>query len=601
MPTPFLSLVATLFLSVSSLFSPAVTESTVEDFLYESWDTNIDLETTEDGRAVAHVTETLVALFPDHDQNKGIVRGIPAKFHGANSMPENVTVTDENGTPTPFFTETEDRFFVILTGNDDYVQGRTTYVITYDIPDPVFVPDDAAVDEFLWDMVSVDRAQAISSFSASVTVDDTLSTAFNGDMTAYAGVAGSRNTVNLHHEGNRFSIDPLPLGRDVVVTLGLGFAKDTVVQPPKRQSNPVVTIMPFAVSLGSMGAAVAAQIAFVRFRRRHRETGRAIIAQYEAPAQLPPLIAAAIMHPASLDPIAPEYLHLAVKGNIRIEEQLKPNGNLYRDPRIVLRNMTPGTASHSVTDDALDAAMLDALFTSKHPESRAIPKSSTKFASRMGQLTADGKSESDKRGYFTREASPVAKILSLVGIALAIVSGVLLAYASATGFDRGITLVAMPLMTTSFALSIVGLFKRRVHTPLGAEAYEYLEGLKLFISVAETERIRMLQSYSGAERAELDGVTIVQLYERLLPYATLFGLEKEWSRVLASRYEAERISTPYWYPYLATRGITSMSSSLGAFSGAVTSAASYTASTSSGSSGGGFAGGGGGGGFSGGR
>ncbi|WP_153006521.1 hypothetical protein [Leucobacter sp. G161] len=125
--------------------------------------------------------------------------------------------------------------------------------------------------------------------------------------------------------------------------------------------------------------------------------------------------------------------------------------------------------------------------------------------------------------------------------------------------------------------------------------------MRLFITVAEEDRITMLQSFSGAERSEADGGAVIHLYERLLPYAMLFNLEKEWAKVLEVRYSAEPAYVPYWYPGIAMHGFANLSTSLSRYTDSVTNAVSYTSSSAGGSTGGGFAGGGGGGGFSGGR
>jgi len=94
---------------------------------------------------------------------------------------------------------------------------------------------------------------------------------------------------------------------------------------------------------------------------------------------------------------------------------------------------------------------------------------------------------------------------------------------------------------------------------------------------------------------------VVHLYERLLPYAMLFGLEKQWGRVLETRYQEAGMIAPIWYPSLAANGIADLGGSLSRFTSQLSSSASYSSSSSGGSSGGGSSGGGGGGGFSGGR
>jgi hypothetical protein len=61
---------------------------------------------------------------------------------------------------------------------------------------------------------------------------------------------------------------------------------------------------------------------------------------------------------------------------------------------------------------------------------------------------------------------------------------------------------------------------------------DQLWGIHDFVRLVEKDRFAMLQSPEGAERVPLGELEALKLYERLLPYAVLFGLEKEWSREL---------------------------------------------------------------------
>jgi uncharacterized membrane protein len=81
----------------------------------------------------------------------------------------------------------------------------------------------------------------------------------------------------------------------------------------------------------------------------------------------------------------------------------------------------------------------------------------------------------------------------------------------------------------------------------------------------------------------------VVLYERILPYAMLFNLEKTWNKVLEAVYQEAGV-TPDWYIGTGSFSASDFSKSMSDFS------SSSSSSSSSGSSGGGSSGGGGGGG-----
>jgi uncharacterized membrane protein YgcG len=136
-------------------------------------------------------------------------------------------------------------------------------------------------------------------------------------------------------------------------------------------------------------------------------------------------------------------------------------------------------------------------------------------------------------------------------------------------------------------------------TAKGKELEGYLEGLKLYISVAEEERLKMLQSPEGAEKVgsvDTDNAKqLVKLYERVLPYAVLFGQSKEWVRQLGAYYDESSVQ-PEWYSGNGVFNAVVFSSAMTSFNSQMTTYGSSESSSSGGSSGGGFAGGGGGGG-----
>jgi uncharacterized membrane protein YgcG len=140
-------------------------------------------------------------------------------------------------------------------------------------------------------------------------------------------------------------------------------------------------------------------------------------------------------------------------------------------------------------------------------------------------------------------------------------------------------------------LSIGLVARRRPLTTKGSELKEHLFGLREFIRIAEADRLQMLQSVSGADRVSTtDGAAIIKIYEKLLPYAVLFGLEKQWAAEIAKYYDT---NPPDWYA--GSHGF-----AIGSFAAGLSSLSSSVSTSYSGSSGSSSSGGGGGGGSSGG-
>ncbi len=588
------SLSALLGLLFLALAPAASASANVDDFSYASWTSEYEITIDEDGRSHAHVTETLVARFPDHDQNRGIVRGLLQRYEGASLDTRILAVTDEHGDPVPYETESEDGTLYLLLGDDEYQRGLTTYVIEYTMRDVILAATQSGNDEFYWNMLPARSTQPIERFDAGVTFSPELSDALTLDSACYEGYYGSTMRCELAVEElgdgrTRYTVASADLPAGYGVTVAIGLRPAEVAQPPARTPNPVTDAAPFALAGAGALTAVGGGIAAASFRRRRRTATGIVIAQYDVPDRLPPLLAAAV-YPGARDAVPAEIVHLAVRGILRIEE----TGEKKARPQLRLLD-------DRSEPDPLDGRMRDALFRGVAVgEVFELPKSSEKFAKRMQKVQAAGTEEATKRGLLTRERSPLARTLLWVTLSLSALAPLLALFGAIRGREAAIAALVTSLIVGVVACIVagVGAARHRVHTPAGAEANEYLQGVREFVRVAETDRLRMLQSHHGAERYHEGSTEIVHLYERLLPYAMLFGEEKSWGRVLEVAYQTAQTAPVWMGPYYAG----GLSSQLSSFSSSAQASSTYSSSSSSGgSTGGGFSGGGGGGGFSGGR
>lgn len=576
---------------------PASVRSDVNDFSYASWDARFEVGLDEEGRARMHVRETLTARFPDIDQNRGLVRGLPTTYEDAGLDVTVLSVTDAAGAPEPYEVDEEDGVLYVLTGDDRFVHGLTTYVIEYEMRDVILTRDDGRADEFYWDLLPLDSTQPIESFRAEVVFDEAMSTRLSGETACYTGYYGISTGCELAQgaDGGRaaFTVSAEELGAGEGVTVAIGFELGTVVQAPARQPNPVTDTIPALAAAGGVLLSAGSWVALLLFKRARRRATGIVVAQYEVPDDLPPILAAALM-PGAEDAIPAEIVHLAVRGTLRIEE-----GSHHQQPR--LRRL-PGTR----IPDQLDVEALDALFAGANDEGVVtLPRSSETFASRMNALVQRGKDAAATRGLTTTARSRGAAIVQWIAIAVIAVGLILALWGVISGRVTAVpALVAISIAAVLVLLSSFVVFiPHTVATAEGARAHEHLLGVREFIRVAEADRLRMLQSYSGAERRQDGAVDVIVLYERLLPYAMLFGMEKQWGDVLESAYEQGHRSASW----IGSPGAPFARAQFTAFAASSHAAATYSApttgssSSSGGSFGGGFSGGGGGGRFSGGR
>lgn len=580
-----------LFAAASAV--PAAAD--VDDFDYSSWDARYELSLDDDGRAVLQVQEHVVAEFPETDQNKGIIRGLATRYAGADLATTVLSVTDAEGNPIPYETDEEDDALFVLTGTDDYVHGPTDYVISYEMRDVLLTAEDTGTDEFFWDLLPLDSTQDIGAFRAEILLDAALAARLTGDASCYQGAEGSTTPCEFTGpeqigEATSFTVQSGHRAAEDGVTIAIGFEADTVTQPAARHPNAATDVGTFAAAGGAVAVAVGGWFAVSAHRRRSRQATGIVVAQYDVPASMPPLLAAALVQGARA-PIAAEILHLAVTGQVRIEHRDDEPPVLHR-----VDGVPPG--------DDLDARTLGALF----PDDEAyfaVPDADETFAGQMQTLEAEGVDAAAERGLTTRTRSTLAGVLALLSLVPTGLAIALAAWSVGQGRASAVpaVLVAIVSVIVSIASIIYAFAKHKTLTPAGAREHEYLQGVREFIRVAEADRIQMLQSFSGAERYTRDGIELIHLYERLLPYAVLFGMESEWARVLESRYAQSETQPDWLQGYQAGFFVGSMAHFGQSTQGAAHYSAPSTTSSSSfsGATGGGFSGGGGGGGFSGGR
>lgn len=134
------------------LTTPAPAHADTSNFTFDSFEADYTLSRDADGTSRLDVVETIVARFPEFDQNRGIIRAIPLDYDGVPMAPEVTSVTDETGESVPFESDERGAFLELALGTDDFVHGVQTYVISYTLENVVRSFADTASDELYWDV-----------------------------------------------------------------------------------------------------------------------------------------------------------------------------------------------------------------------------------------------------------------------------------------------------------------------------------------------------------------------------------------------------------------------------------------------------------------
>jgi uncharacterized membrane protein YgcG len=577
-----------LLLALAVLLGAAPASADVDDFVFDSLDVDYTLAREAGGASSVRVVETFVAVFPETDQNRGMQRRIPDTAFGAPLDPSLVSVTDERGEPRPSETDSEDGELIVTSRADDFVHGRQTYVFTYTLRNvtPIFEGDGA--QEFYWNVNGVGWRQPFGRVTARVHVPADLVDALTGDRACYAGFAGATDGCEISAPA------PQPDGSVVLTaeagelearqtaTLAVGFVPGTFAP-----FDPAYLASPWGWAQLAAAAAVLAAVGWaivVRRRFLADEPGRAtVIAEYTPPNDVDGLESAVLLR-KDAKAIPAEVLEQAVVGSIRIVEGAKPRfGRAPLEAHLVDSSLAFGDGR----------MLLDGLFGGRAApgEVFVFGRENARFSSAARAIVARAGMELREKGMYravpsSRRAGP---ILLAVGAVLATAAfGIAALFAHVTEWAPLVVIIAAVLA----GMLAVGLVSRRPLSARGSETRDHLAGLRMFIEWAEADRIRMLQSPEGAERSPVDtddARQVLAIYERLLPYAVVFGQEKQWAERLAVLYGDG--ASPTWYHGTSAFNAASFASGLSSLSVSATDS-----SGSGGSSGGGSAGGGGGGG-----
>ncbi|MBX3194946.1 MAG: DUF2207 domain-containing protein [Microbacteriaceae bacterium] len=620
LPRPLAAVAAlVLSLGVAAIAVPAASPAAaaperpagVDDFAFDSFDAQYYLGVDDSGLSTLRTVETLVAVFPAIDQNRGIVRYIPMSYGADPWDPKRVdtqvhvtSVTDENGDPVVYETFDDGYGFLGVSIDDDtYKHGRHTYVIEYTQRDVTRYFANTDDDEFYWDLNGTGWSQPFGSVSGTVHLDDGLASALNGQTSCYWGYEGDDEPCELNRSGDQFTVTQRDLAAHQNVTIAIGFAPGTFAPGTRVEEHPIVTVLPW-ILLGVLGL-IAVAIVILRSAVWRHAPGRGIVVpQYEGPEVIGVMPAAAFLGQGGRA-LAAQFVQFAVSGLARLIED--PNAPEDRRYRLELLDL----AQADGRDD--DAAARKIFGKGAKRETVVLYRGDRKLGDRIASLLTMSRAVPKARGLLEKKTSPVTKLLRWPAFACFLGGWFVVFWAGAQNVASGIlTAQLLAIIVGSLVLiGFGGVPERR--TQLGSEVLEHLQGLRDYLALAEEDRLRVLQSPQGAQRSRVDprdDAAVVRLYEKLLPWAIVWGVEREWNDVLGDRYERTQIA-----PTDSVR-LSSGISGLGAFSTSIqTTSFSQTVSSSSsgsysssggssfsgGSSGGGFSGGGGGGGGGGGR
>ncbi len=595
-----------------------------ENFYFKDFTGDYYLSRDEKGVSHLKVVEKFTTEFPNYNQNKGICREIPTTNQdGKNIVLPRLSRSDltltRNGLAEPIYSiDKYNGYYEVCTGDDDYVLGEQVYEFKYEFEK--VITDFADYQELYWDTNGNGWTQKFEKVTARVHFDEEVAEAYTGKSWCYVGRYGEsgqeRCQISKIEDGVSFTASGLSARENL--TFDTEIEAGTFNVPGPETSYFFVGV--FFVALAVCGLAL---ISPIRKFFKTREKIKHYKSYFVKPEYQP-------HEKYSLAEMAEIFIGKKknVKVAILLDLIVRKKVNLVRKESKIF-----GTKEWALKVLDLDGlgvdelAVLAILNGGDEVEvgdmvairTRGASSGMIKLAKKFNETVVAKlkKHRLVEKDYKIKESAAVggAWLLWVFGLCWGLPIGIAVfeALYEEAGLEAKIVYGGALFPVLSVAVVILTIIvwrnlrkrtqKFAEHTMAGLEASRYMDGLRLYIKMAEAERLKFLQSVDGAD---VSNEGIVKLYEKLLPYAAVFGLEESWTKELEKYYRLEEVSSPDWFVagitasemsrIMRTAGTNMRRSTTYVSSGGGISGGGGFSSGGSGGGGGGFSGGGGGGG-----
>lgn len=551
---------------------------------------DIEVEVRPDGSL--DVTERITVRAEGSQIRRGIYRDFPTRYRDryGNRVRVDLEVlgVERNGLDEPWFTERMSNGIRINTGDDTFLPVPAEHTFTLRYRTTRQLGFFAEHDELYWNAIGTGWVFPIEAGRVRVRLPEPVPT---DGMSAegYTGPQGAQGrayVAELAAPGEAHYRLTQPLAPYEGFTIVLTFPKGIVDEPTRGERLGWF----LADNRGVLVALVGLLVLLLYCAREWHRVGRdprrgVIIPRYDPPAGHSPA-GLRYLRRMGYDTrcFSADVLALAVGGHLRIHQSKR---RLRKEEWRLDRN---GAAPEATPPTAAQRQLLERLFPGG---ARSLTLKNTNAATVSSAQSAHTKAldRDFHPRYFERNRRSVV-IATLIAVASA---GLAFVVSGGAGVPAILVVAALMAIVLATFANLV-----RAPTAEGRALLDEIEGLKLYLSVAERTELERLP---GPDQPPLLDAA---RYEALLPFAVSLEVEDAWTRkftvAAGAAAAAAAASGMAWYTG------TGRISNLGDFSKAIGSSlssgiasASTPPGSSSGSGGGGSSGGGGGGGGGGGR
>ncbi len=569
-----------LFIALGAL-APSVSAD-VNDFVITQFDADYTLS-RDDPQGELQVKESIQVTFSD--QNHGILRALPNSYR-KQSLGLQIDGIARDDASEQWSTYQSNGNTVLKIGDPNRtITGAHTYVVEYTVHNVINFYDDH--DELFWDINGDQWEQTAQHVSVVVRLPGGVEQ--QRDPICYIGSFGSaeRSCMAGYNSFTNvlFAESGRPLRANETLSLVAGFKKDYFYPPTwaERAAQTAATVLKFLVPFTLLAGTAGRHW----YRNGRDPKGRGVIVpQYEPPDGLKPIEVGTVadFRTDNRD-ITATLIDLAIRRYVTIIETVKER-MLRKDIKLYSLRLENDDFSSL---NEFEKTLLEGIF-SQQTKGQEVDLQTLKYklSDTASALQKTVKASLVVRGYLRK--TPLSTTLRFAGL-LFLEFIVVVIWAAL--FSGGAATLGIAL---GVALTVIFIILLPSRTEKGVTAKESILGLKMYLEIAEKERIKKLQSPDRPYAPKTsEPKQTVELFEKLLPYAMVLGVEEQWAKQFESIYR----TPPDWYQgnwttfnalYLASALNSGVSSSIN------TAFSSPSSSSSSGFSGGGAGGGGGGGG-----
>jgi predicted membrane protein DUF2207 len=513
----------------------------------------------------------------------GIYRKVPVEYRTAQGFKwtvrlDLVSATDAEGQPLRTETSREGHFIQYKMWIPGAVDAVRSVVLRYRVHNALRFFEDH--DELYWNVTGDEWDVALGDVSAAIELP---AGATGVRATAFNGVYGSTSReAEVALEGAVVRITmPRKLEFREGLTAVVGWDKGLVPEPTRadRVAGFLGANWPLALPIP-----VLLGMLFLWSRRGRDPRQLPISVQYEPPPGLTPAEAGTLTdESADMRDITATIVDLAVRGHLKIEEREESKlFGLVKNKEFVFHRTTP--KGPPLPLQRYESEVLEGIFKDGAREVE-LSDLQNEFYKYLGDIKSGIMDRLVQQGLYARRPDHVRGRWIGLGVAL----GFIIAMGGG-GLASEVGLAPMSFVVAGIAIGLIVIivgYHMPARTVAGARTLEKVLGFSEFLERVDKERFETV-------------VKTPEMFERYLPYAMAFGVEKKWAAAFKDIY----LEPPTWYAGSSMHGFNAslFSTRLSDMSTRASSTMSSSPRSSSGSgfsggSSGGGGGGGGGGGF----